>query len=290
MSILQKHISNILSIVMIIILGILCFELCLQLKFLGDSYKNIYASYIMIGMSVISYILFKNYVKRKEIIKNKYLTPIAMTWKTRIIIISLGVIFDSALKKPFPSESENQNRVESNQKGMDTFTALIDGSISPGIIEEICFRGILFIIILASSSYLFNYNKKRFDWIGLITFFVFSSVFFGFVHVAKSYDIQNIGGYVMSGIVLSFIFLLTRDLKLPIIVHALGNTFGILNRYDMQSVNSILVFLLLMACLYCGVRQIKKVESYGDYIEYRVKKKLYEKKLKKNAEKRSVLQ
>ncbi|WP_317608875.1 CPBP family intramembrane glutamic endopeptidase [Staphylococcus epidermidis] len=281
MSVLHKHLSNILSIVMIIILGILCFELCIQLKFLGDRYKNIYVYLIMIVTSVVIYTFFKNYVKRKEIIKSKYLKPKKMSWKSNIIIILLSIIFDSALKQPFPSKSENQNRVEESQKGMDIFTALIDSSISPGIIEEICFRGILFIIILASSSYLFNYNKKRFDWIGLITFFVFSSVFFGFVHVAKSYDIQNIGGYIMSGIVLSFIFLLTRDLKLPIIVHALGNAFSIFYRYDMQFINYILLSVLVITCLYCVLKQYKKVGEYGDYIEYRVKKKIYEKKLKK---------
>lgn len=278
---INKQLSNIMTIVMIVFLGIICFDICIYLKFKGDAYKNIYVYLIMIVTSVVIYTLFKNYVKRKEIIKDKYLKPKKMSWKSNIIIITSGILLKSELSQLFPSESENQNRVESNQKGMNIFTALIDGSISPGIIEEICFRGILFIIILASSSYLFNYNKNRSDWIGLITFFVFSSVFFGFVHVAKSYDIQNIGGYVMSGIVLSFIFLLTRNLKLPIIVHALGNAFIIFYRYDMQFINYILLNVLLITCLYCVLRQYKKIEEYGKYIEYSLTKKFYEKKLKK---------
>lgn len=281
---INKNLSSILNIIMIVLLGIICFDICIYLRFIGKAYKNIYASLTMIVISVVIYNHFKNYVKRKEVIKSKYLNPKKMNWKLKVIIIYLGLIFKNTLSQPFPNESANQKKVEESQKGMDIYTALIDGAISPSIIEEICFRGILFIIILASSSFLFNSNKKRFDWLGLITFFAFSSMFFGFVHVAKSYDIQNIGGYVISGVVFSLTFLLTRDLKVPIILHALGNALSILARHDMQFVNYILVFTLLMTCLYSMLRQYKKIEAYGNYIEYRITKKYYEKKLRKDTE------
>ncbi|MDQ7134602.1 CPBP family intramembrane glutamic endopeptidase [Staphylococcus aureus] len=184
------------------------------------------------------------------------------------------------LKSFFPNESVNQKRIEASQKSMDIYTALIGFSITPAIIEEICFRGILFIIILGSSSYFFNLTEHRNDWIGLTVFFIFSSLFFGFAHVVQGYDIQNAGGYIVSGVVFSFIFLWTRNLKLPVIIHGLNNTFSILYRYDLQYVNVIIYYSLLLLCMCFMSIQFKKIQDYGAYIEYRVKKKYYGLKIK----------
>ncbi|EOT0258733.1 CPBP family intramembrane glutamic endopeptidase [Staphylococcus aureus] len=267
MLIIRKHLLSILNIIAIVILGVLYFELCIHLKFLGDGSKNIYAYLITIGTSIVIYLSFKNDVKKRGIIQTKYLMPKKMSWQTKIGVITLALITASSLSALFPTNSENQKLVEANEKGMNLTTILISDAINPGVIEEICFRGILFIIILGSSSYLVKYLKIKKDWIGLIAFFTFSSVFFGFAHVAKSYDIQNIGGYLVYGIVFSFIYILTRDLKIPIAVHFLTNAMSILNRHEMGYVSLIILYVLLFLNIY--VIYIKRHEIYG-YMNYLV--------------------
>lgn len=290
MPVFNKHLTSIFGSAVVIVLGILCFEVCIHLKFLGDAYKNSYAYLVMIGISVVSYTIFKKYVKRIGIIKNKYLTPKKISWQSKIGIITLALIIDMELSYPFPTHTENQNKIESSQKDMSLITLLLDGSISPAIIEEICFRGILFIVILASSSYLFKYKNCKNDWLGLLSFFAFSSIFFGFVHVAKGYDIQNIGGYLMSGFVFSFIYILTRDLKIPIMVHFLNNAIGILSRHNMNYLSILILYVLIFFGIYVLYIKRHKINGYGNYLYYRFKKVQCQKQLQKNAEKRSVLQ
>lgn len=239
----------------------------------------------MISLSVLTYSIYKKFIKKRKVINGKYLTPKKFCIKTKIIIITFGMILDMFLKWFFPNESVNQKRIEASQKGMDIFTALIDSSISPAIIEEICFRGILFIIILGSSSYFFNLTEHRNDWIGLTVFFIFSSLFFGFAHVVQGYDIQNAGGYIVSGVVFSFTFLLTRDLKLPVIIHGLNNAFSILYRYDLQYVNIIILYSLLFLSICFLIMQLNKIQDYGSYLEYKMKKKFHEYSLRRNLDK-----
>ncbi|HGO2647801.1 TPA: CPBP family intramembrane glutamic endopeptidase [Staphylococcus aureus] len=281
MTIINKHLLSILSIILIVILGILYFELCIHLKFLGDVSNNIYVYLITTGLSITIYVRFKNDVKKRGIIQTKYLTPKKLSWQTKIGIIISSFIIGSLLSDPFPTHTENQHRIEANEKGMNLTTILVSGAINPGVIEEICFRGILFIIILGSSSYLVKNLKINKDWIGLISFFTFSSVFFGFAHVAKSYDIQNIGGYLVYGIVFSFIYTLTRDLKLPIAVHILTNAMSILNRHGMGYISLILFFALLFLGIYALYIKRHNISGYVNYLVYRAHKKHSQKYLKR---------
>lgn len=132
---------------------------------------------------------------------------------------------------------------------MDIVTSVISGAISPATIEEICFRGLLFIVIFASSNFLFNKQNKKHDWLGIVSFLLFSSIFFGYLHVASETDIQNIGSYIVAGCIYSLIYLITRDLKVPVITHFLWNFLNILNDSKLGYITLFLTLLLILTAV-----------------------------------------
>lgn len=285
-------VNNILNrfknIILVIISGIVLIELFMQLKFIADISKNLFINVAIILIVISIYGMFMKWVKSKDIINKKFFSSKKFSWKSNVSIIMLLYIFEISLSNYFPNHSENQNRIEEKESDMDLLTNIISVSVSPAVIEEICFRGIIYVIIFISSSLLINLNRN-YKYIAITMFLIFSSVLFGFLHVAISYDFQNVGAYLVSGITFSIAYILTRDIKVSIVIHALGNLFGVLYRNDMQYISYLIIFVLLTVTLFCIKKIINVVGGYGNYIEYKIKKARAKKILKKDAEKRSVL-
>lgn len=290
---MKKSLNNFKNILLVIFIGIILFELFMQLKFIVDDTKNNYISISIIILVSILYIMFNKWIKSKNIIKNKYFLSKKISWLFSIIIILSSFIIKDVVSSKFPNKTENQSGIEELERNTDFCTNILRGAISPAIIEEICYRGILYVIIFTSASILINLNRN-YRFLAITYFLIFSSLFFGFSHVAISYDFQNIGSYVVSGITLSVIYILTRNIYITILVHGLDNFFGVLNRSKYQflvEISSTFLSIILFVAIICWVVKKKNlIEGYGNYIDYKVKKIRAKKILKKDAEKRSKLQ
>lgn len=279
----KKTLNNFKSIFLIIIIGIALIDLFMQLKFTSDKYKNIYIYIISIAIVIFIYKKFKKWVISKKLLNSWYILPKNFNKRTYTILIVSVVTIHSLLINLFPTQTENQKMNEKEQKNLDFITKIFDGAVSPAIIEEICFRGILYFIIMVSTSILINVNRKN-KYVGMIIFFVFSSILFSSLHVVGFEDYENIGGYLVSGIILSLVYVLTRSIKVSIIVHFLGNVFVLLN----QDVAENILTLLWIINLIVVVSNWNVICGYKRYVNYKFKKSKKQKIL--DAEKRSDLQ
>lgn len=71
-------------------------------------------------------------------------------------------------------------------------------------------------------------TKKKIDRITGLIFILISSVSFGIPHVIRAGDFENIATYVISGFVLSVLYVITKTLYVPILLHMLNNTVSTL--------------------------------------------------------------
>lgn len=279
----KKTLNNFKSIFLIIIIGIALIDLFMQLKFTSDKYKNIYIYIISITIVIFIYKKFKKWVISKKLLNSWYMLPKNFNKRTYTILIVSAVTIHSLLINLFPTQTENQKMNEKEQKNLDFITKILDGAVSPAIIEEICFRGILYFIIMVSTSILINVNRKN-KYVGMIIFFVFSSILFSSLHVVGFEDFENIGGYLVSGIILSLVYVLTRSLTVSVMVHLLGNVFVLLNQNDAENILTLLWIINLIVV----VSNWNVIRGYRRYVNYKIKKSKKQKIL--DAEKRSDLQ
>ncbi|WP_440862448.1 CPBP family glutamic-type intramembrane protease [Staphylococcus shinii] len=281
---LIKEIKNIFNIIYFITLGIITFILFLEMKFWANSVSDNLIYIITISLVITLYILYKRFNIKYNAIPNKYFKSIDLSLKTKVFIVFIGVYMDSIMQTFFSSDTANQRLSEKNDEGLSMITVLVGTGLTAPIIEEIIFRGVLFIVILTASSYLQNKNNSEFDILGNISFFLFSFLFFGFLHVAKGCDFENIGGYLVSGFILSLVFVLTRDIKIGIAIHMIINIASVLGRYDYKGIIALLVIIMLIYIfiymIWISNKNNKIISDYASNWEYRFKKYKARKKLK----------
>lgn len=288
---LNKVLKEICIITLFIFFGIALFVLSLELKFIASDIKITIAYIIANTIVIILYLKFLKYIKQYSIIDQKYLSPRPISWNTKILIIILGYYFSEILNTIFSSSNKSCNQTNLEKDEVNLYTSLWQSGLTAPIIEEIIFRGILFLIILTASSFYFKRSGKRHDVLGISAFFIFSSILFGYAHIAKCTDIENIGGYLSSGIVLSLVYIISRDIKLSIILHMLMNIISILNRYEYHNVTSLLgtiigIILIISIIRMFTSKKLKTAKVFNDYVEYygyRIDKYLAKRNLKKRS-------
>ena len=113
-------------------------------------------------------------------------------WHWKITLIFLGLLANLCLNSKFNSNTENQKLVEKQNQHLDMYTQLVHDCLNADIIEEICFRGLIFIFIFSIFNYFFNKKKQQNDWLSLISFALVSSCIFGIIHVINGGDWNNI--------------------------------------------------------------------------------------------------
>lgn len=281
---LIKEVKSIFTKLGFIVLGILVFILFLEMKFGADSVSDNLVYIIIILLVINLYVSYKRFNIKYNAIPYKYFKSIDISLKTKVFLVFIGVYIHSILQTFFSSDTANQRLNEKNDEGLSMITVLVGTGLTAPIIEEIIFRGVLFIIILTASSYLLNKNNSKIDKLGIISFFIFSSLFFGFVHVAKGYDIENIGGYLVSGIILSLVFVFTRDIKIGIAIHMIINICSVLGRYEYKGIIALLVIIMLIYIfvytMWICNKNDKIISDYVSYWQYRFKKYRIRKRLK----------
>ncbi|EZX75062.1 CPBP family intramembrane glutamic endopeptidase [Staphylococcus aureus] len=129
--------------------------------------------------------------------------------------------------------SKNQQQNNKDLENNPLLYTLFDSSVNASIIEEIMFRGIFYLIIFC----VFERMTKR--ALPYIIFVLVSSIYFGYRHVSIAGDYQYIYSYVASGIVLSIVFLVTKNIFYSAAVHGVGNFLTILNNAQYKGVSNI---------------------------------------------------
>lgn len=242
-----NYLKTIIISVLIIIIGTCLFYVGIETKFIADNINNI-VTFILIPATVyIVYRLLLKYLCSKDYIDNTYVEPKKLPFFIKLVVIFVLAGLSDGLSSIFETnnKSANQKLIEAKEQNIDIFTKLSSTAINAPVIEEIVFRGVLFIIFVAASGALYKNSNPQQRKLGLVSFLIVSSVLFGYVHVAKAGDIEHILPYLVSGICYSLVFIWTRDVFITIGMHAIGNFFSVMSRYGY--ISELLIIDLLVA-------------------------------------------
>lgn len=168
--------------------SMLLFYIFLSTKFLVDNTQDITSDVILILIVAVFYMIFLKYVKKQNLITEKYINTENGNWHWKLTLIFSGLLANISLDSYFNSNTENQKLVEKQNQHLDMYTQLVHDCLNAGIIEEICFRGLIFIFIFSIFNYFFNERKYQYDWLSIAIFILISSFIFGMFHVVYSGD------------------------------------------------------------------------------------------------------
>lgn len=238
--------------------SMLLFYIFLSTKFLVDNTQDITSDVILIMIVVVVYMIFVKYVKKQNLITPKYMKTENGNWLWKLTLIFLGFLVNLCLDSNFNSNTENQKLVEKQNQHLDMYTQLVHVSLNAGIIEEICFRGLIFIFIFTILNFFFNEKKYNHDWLSLGLFVLISSLAFGFAHVLRSGDWSHIWIYALSGVIFSLLLIFSKDIKTCMIYHVLTNAFPIFNHNHLNFIEPTIYIVLLIISARYLVRNYRK--------------------------------
>ena len=204
-------------------------------------------------------------------IKKRYIL-----WIVCVAILTESIITFSILKLSY--HTENQERINESLKDTPIMESIIRFGILSPIVEEIIFRGLLYmvcsgIIILLFNRFFKNAGRQHIDKTTGIIFVVISSVGFGVPHVIRAGDFENLAPYVISGFVLSVLYVATKTIYVPLLLHMIVNiisTFGSSYRagiIDSNIAYSIAVFILLYVVIGFSVWILRHNKPITDLTE-----------------------
>ena len=243
----------------VLISSVLLFYIFIHAKFLVDSINDITSDIILILIVAVFYMIFLKYVKKQNLITEKYINTENGNWHWKLTLIFLGLLANISLDSYFNSNTENQKLVEKQNTHIDISTQFVHDCLNAVIIEEICFRGLIFIFIFSIFNYFFNERKYQNDWLSITIFILISSFIFGMFHVVYSGDWNNISVYIISGFIFSLLLILSKDIKACIIYHILTNTFPILYNNDLEYIKTLIIAGLLLVSIAYVLRNIRKI-------------------------------
>lgn len=229
-------------------------------------------------VAIILYVALLKLYKNSKSIANKYLKSRNVSWNYKIVVLFLTYIMAESIK-PYVRNGKPDNQKSLDQADNDFIKTLIGSGFQAPIIEEIVFRGLLFLVIMTATSYLFNKKKNNHDVLGIAVFSILSTVVFGLVHVIAYGDYEHIMTYIVSGAAFTFAFVVTRDIKVPIILHMLNNIPITLNKYNYEFISGTMFVIFTVLFIIAAYRFVKKGElnRLAEYMEqqwqYRFKRK-----------------
>lgn len=229
-------------------------------------------------VAIILYVALLKLYKNSKSIANKYLKSRNVSWNYKIVVLFLTYIMAESIK-PYVRNGKPDNQKSLDQADNDFIKTLIGSGFQAPIIEEIVFRGLLFLVIMTATSYLFNKKKNNHDVLGIAVFSILSTVVFGLVHVIAYGDYEHIMTYIVSGAAFTFAFVVTRDIKVPIILHMLNNIPITLNKYHYEFISGTMFVIFTVLFIIAAYRFVKKGElnRLAEYMEqqwqYRFKRK-----------------
>ncbi len=163
-----------------------------------------------------------------------YLFVIPVGYLANIILTIIVTIFHMVLWGPIPV-SDNQQAIESMINSPIPWGSIFPIIFGAPIVEELIFRGAIAGLIYVALAIIFTTIKKsniltKPMKIAInISCVLVSATLFGLLHVITSGDFTSVTPYVVSGITLTTIFLLTKkNIILVILTHMFMNTISYL--------------------------------------------------------------
>lgn len=188
----------------------------------------------------------------------KRLKPYRIKKRYYLWIVCSAILFEAMITGVFnvPKDTANEQRIDEFLNNNPITESIINIGVFGPIIEEIIFRGLLYmvcsgIVILVFNRFFKKSVRKHIDKTTGITFVIISSITFGIPHVIRDGDYQNITPYIISGMVFSVLYVITKTIYVPLLLHMIGNTMGTLSSLfkmgliEINIANGIVVFLLL---------------------------------------------
>lgn len=203
-----------------------------------NTISNIFAQniiYLLLIIIIVPLFLKEINMSFKWIIKHPlYLFVIPIGYLANIILTIIVTIFHVLLWGPIPV-SENQQAIESMINSPIPWGSIFPIIFGAPIVEELIFRGAIAGLIYVALSFIFTTINKSNELtkpmkiaINICCVLV-SATLFGLVHVITSGDFTSVTPYVVSGITLTTIFLLTKtNIVLAILTHMFMNTISYL--------------------------------------------------------------
>lgn len=196
--------------------------------------------------------------------------------KIILVIFAYGVDRYISPAFKFGDESKNQEKIIEAMRNQNFWESLYETGIQAPIIEEILFRGLGYSFLVLILLYFMRANTENQSRriIATFIFFVISSFVFGYLHVSPYGDYENMGSYILSGMIFSVVFLLTKNIVYSIMVHMLNNIVVTLNTYYYKLhvmsypmgdyANHILIIILLLLLIERTSRGINYAMQYAE--------------------------
>lgn len=196
--------------------------------------------------------------------------------KIILVIFAYGVDRYISPAFKFGDEPKNQEKIIEAMRNQSFGESLYEMWIQAPIIEEILFRGLGYSFLVLILLYFMRANTENQSRrvIATFIFFVISSFVFGYLHVSPYGDYENMGSYILSGMIFSVVFLLTKNIVYSIMVHMLNNIVVTLNMYYYKLhvmshpmgdyANHILIIILLLLLIERTSRGINYAMQYAE--------------------------
>lgn len=173
-------------------------------------------------------------------------------------IICSAILFEVCITGilNLPKSSDNEERINQYLVNNPVIESIINIGVLSPIVEEVISRGLLYmvcsgIVILLFNIFFKNAGRNHIDKTTCVTFVIISSISFGIPHVIRTGDYENIAPYILFGAMFSILYVVTKTIYVPILLHMLGNTVGTLGSIyklgliDINIAESISVFIFL---------------------------------------------
>src|SRR5699024_2432170 len=160
----------------------------------------------------------------------------------------------------------NQERANESAEKHTLLESIISSDIKAPVIEEIIFRGLLFLVVVVVSNLISNNANKR---IVNIVFIITSVIIFGLFHCVSwnelftnmvfTTEFEKAFLYIVPGIIYSLLYVSTQRLYIPILAHMLNNILGLTLFGEQQLENLIVWFVILMIIGTIYIKVKKKI-------------------------------
>lgn len=221
--------------------------------------------------TIISIVLYKwnkklSIKKKRELMRENtidYISLIKLKKRYIVWVSSLTfLIYNMVSLMILPDvDSKNQKAVNRYLDGNSWLESIGNVGILSPIVEEVIFRGLLLILISSIGLWIVSTFKRNLtaniSRYTSIIFIATSSLLFGLVHVVSGGDYNHIFPYLLSGIVFSTIYILTKTLYASIFVHMIGNTIAVMVYYDEDIAVLIfsVVFLYIIGGMFIWIKK-----------------------------------
>ncbi|EXQ67185.1 hypothetical protein V760_02615 [Staphylococcus aureus F23613] len=193
---------------------------------------NLIIDSVCILGAILLYIWLLRYAE-KETNNARVFRPLVIKTKYKVFAFPLLIFIYRVFGFIFSyGKSDNQTQLDKYIKQENWFSNSISHAVFPAVTEEIIFRGIIFVIGIVTTLIIMKHlHSIKTKGIALIcclfVFVVVTSLFFGVMHIwAGGFkDYVNMWGYVSSGVVLAIVFVVTRDIKLTMLLHFTENLY-----------------------------------------------------------------